>query len=105
MRASCVVLAAAMFSAAFCAAVPAEPPELGEGVRIETTGGPIDIEVGHLVPVVSDWDGDGKKDLLVGQFVGGKIRFYRNVGEDSAPRFEGFTFLKAGGAEISLPAG
>jgi hypothetical protein len=80
-------------------------PELEEGVRIQENGKPIDVKVGHLVPVVVDWDQDGKKDLLVGQFLGGKIRFYRNTGSDDAPLFNGFSFLRAGEVEISLPAG
>lgn len=97
-----VTILAALFLAS---AVRAEPPELAAGVKVEAEGGPIEVQVGHLVPVVVDWDRDGKKDLLVGQFLQGKIRFYRNAGEDAAPRFEGFTYLEAGGAEISLPSG
>jgi hypothetical protein len=76
-----------------------------EGVKLEAEGKPIDAEIGHLVPCVLDWNGDGNKDLIVGQFSGGKIRLYLNQGTDSAPVFKEFTFLQAGGAEISLPAG
>ena len=68
-------------------------------------GKPIDIEVGHLVPCTLDWNGDGKKDLIVGQFAGGKIRLYLNQGTDKAPEFGDFSFLEAGGEQISLPAG
>lgn len=78
---------------------------LKDGVKLEAAGKAIDVEVGHAVPVVTDWNADGKKDLIVGQFGGGKIRLYLNQGTDSAPVFEKFTYLRAGGSEISLPSG
>jgi hypothetical protein len=96
--------AAALFAFAG-AAQAAGAPDLEAGVRIEAGGAPIDSAIGHLVPCVADWDGDGKKDLLVGQFEGGKVRFYRNTGTDAAPAFGEFEYLKAGGKDISLPAG
>jgi len=88
----------------YASAAPIER-ELGKGVKLEAAGKPIDAEVGHLVPWVADWNGDGRKDLLVGQFVGGKIALYLNEGTDAAPRFGSGRFLEAGGKEISLPAG
>jgi len=86
-------------------AATAEPPDLEEGVKLEADGTPIEVRIGHLVPVVVDWDGDGKKDLLVGQFLQGKIRLYRNVGTDAKPVFKDFEFVKARGVDISVPAG
>ncbi len=80
-------------------------PELAEGRMIEAGGEAIDIHVGHLVPCVADWNNDGKKDLLVGQFAGGMIMVYVNTGTDESPVFEGSRTLLAGGAPISLPAG
>ena len=76
-----------------------------EGVRIEANGKVIDIERGDLVPCVSDWNNDGKKDLIVGQLSDGKVRLYLNHGTDSAPVFKDFSYLKAAGEEISLPSG
>ena len=76
-----------------------------EGVRLEVDGKPIDIQIGHLVPTVTDWNGDGKKDLIFGQFRGGKIGLCLNTGTDAAPVFENLSYLRAGGTEISLPAG
>lgn len=106
MRARTVVvlvgLCLALWGYAF--AVPVER-ELGKGAKLEAAGKPIDVEVGHLVPCVADWNGDGKKDLLVGQFVGGKIALYLNEGTDKAPKLGSGRFLEAGGKEISLPAG
>lgn len=39
---------------------------------------------GHSAPVVSDWNGDGLKDLLVGGD-SGRVDLYLNVGTDDAP--------------------
>ncbi len=76
-----------------------------DGVRLEADGKAIDVDIGHLVPCVTDWNSDGKKDLIVGQFSGGKIRLYLNQGTDSQPVFKDFEYLNAGGKQISLPAG
>lgn len=80
-------------------------PALGAGTMIAVGKEPINIEVGHLVPCVADWDGDGKHDLIVGQFSGGKIRLYLNEGTNLEPVLGEFEYLSAGGKEISLPAG
>jgi hypothetical protein len=72
---------------------------------VEARGGTIDVEGGHAVPFLHDLDGDGLSDLLVGQFAGGKLRIYRNVGSRGAPRFEDFSFFRAAGAEASIPFG
>lgn len=42
--------------------------ELAAPVRIEAAGKPIDTDTGHAAPFVGDFDGDGVRDLLVGQF-------------------------------------
>ena len=79
--------------------------KLAKGVKLEVAGEPIDIEVGHLVPRACDWNNDGKKDLIVGQFRDGAIRLYLNEGTDSAPVFGEFSLLHAGGKPIRLDAG
>jgi hypothetical protein len=106
MKAKAVVVLAGLCFAlwGYASAAPIER-ELGSGVKLEAAGKPIDVQVGHLVPCVADWNGDGRKDLLVGQFVGGKIALYLNEGTDKAPKFGSGRFLEAGGKEISLPAG
>ena len=85
-------------------AAPLEP-KFKEGVKITAAGEPIDVPIGHLVPCVCDWNGDGKKDLLVGQFKSGAIRLYLNQGTDTEPVFGEFSFLQAGGRQIRLDAG
>lgn len=83
----------------------AAEPRLDTGVQLQADGKPIDVEIGHLVPAVMDWNGDGKKDLIVGQFNQGGIRLYLNEGTDAAPKFGAFTYLEAGGKPIRLDAG
>lgn len=67
--------------------------ELAPPVKIESAGKPIDVEIGHAAPFVADLTGDGIEDLLVGQFGGGKLRIYKNVGATGKPKFDGFSFL------------
>ena len=78
--------------------------QLQEGVMLKADGEVIDVVKGHLVPCVTDWNDDGKKDLITGSFSGGKILLYLNHGTDSAPELKFAGNLHAGGAEISLPA-
>ncbi len=66
---------------------------------------PISVDVCHAAPLYVDYDGDGKKELLVGQFGEGKVRIYRNEGTNKAPKFKGFAWFQAGGAVASVPAG
>lgn len=80
-------------------------PELSEGQMILDGKEPINISIGHLVPCVFDWNHDGKKDLIIGQYDKAKIRLYLNKGTDEKPEFEGFEYVKAGGKDISLESG
>jgi hypothetical protein len=79
--------------------------ELEEPKLVMDGDQPINVEVGHAAPYVYDIDGDGKKDLIVGQFGGGKVRVYLNKGTKSEPRFQGFTYLQAGGGDATVPYG
>ena len=93
-------------------------------VRLIAAGQPIDVTVGHAAPYVMDMDGDGVRDLLVGEFGKGdfpperlpeavrkrsssydegKLRVYRNVGTNAAPEFKGFEYLQADGEAASIP--
>lgn len=87
------------------AALAEQNGELKSPVRLEAGGQPIDVDVGHAAPFVDDFDGDGVKDLLVGQFGEGKLRIHKNVGTDEEPRFKEFTWFKAGGGLGQVPAG
>jgi hypothetical protein len=96
------VLAAAVLlvaSAAFGVTPRFSGPEM-----ILDAGVPIDVGY-YGAPLMFDWNHDGQKDLVCGQFTSGKIRFYPNLGPDSAPSFNGYSFLMADGFEITLPSG
>ena len=84
----------------------AETPVFDAPVAIEANGVPINVGYGgNASPFLVDWNGDGKQDLLLGQFDGGKVRFYENIGEDTAPVFGDSVFLQADGADISVSSG
>ena len=51
-------------------------------------------------PCWADIDGDGKKDLLVGQFNEGKIRVFKNLGDGKLAAGD---WLKADGKVAEVP--
>lgn len=77
---------------------------LGKPVRLEAAGEAIDTDIGHAAPYVYDFDRDGKRDLLVGQFGEGKLRIYRNVGSNEKPGFAKVEWFMAGGEVGTVPA-
>jgi hypothetical protein len=83
-----------------------EPPIFEDPVYIEANGSPINVGTGgNASPFMIDWDGDGRQDLLLGQFMGGKVRFYTNTGTHFNPTFGNFVYLQADGSDISLSYG
>ena len=84
----------------------AETPAFDPPIPIQANG--VNINVGYggnASPFITDWDGDGKQDLLLGQYDGGRIRFYANTGTHYDPTFGNFTYLQADGSVISLSYG
>jgi hypothetical protein len=79
-------------------------PRFRAPARIESGGSPIDLGY-YTAPVMFDWNDDGKKDMIVGQFSYGYIAYFENVGEDSAPEFASHEYLQASGQAIQLPYG
>ena len=70
-------------------------------VRLEADGAPVRVESpGYAAPCWADIDGDGKKDLLVGQFNQGKICVYKNLGDG---RLAAGEWLQAEGAVAEVP--
>ena len=63
-----------------------------QAVRVESPG--------YAAPCWADIDGDGKKDLLVGQFSEGKIRVYKNLG---GGKLAAGAWLKADGIDAEIP--
>lgn len=77
--------------------------DLTEPVRLKSTSGYIDTEVGHAAPLVVDFDGDGKNDLLVGQFGGGVLWIYKNEGTNSEPKYAAGKKFMDGKPEGTVP--
>lgn len=57
---------------------------------------------GHCGPWFDDVDGDGKKDLLVGDF-SGHFTCYRNISHGGEPRFAKGYRLQAGSVDAKVP--
>lgn len=70
-------------------------------VQLKADGVAIRVEApGYAAPCWADMDGDGKKDLLVGQFNEGKIRVFKNLGDGKLAAGE---WLKAEGKVAEVP--
>ena len=96
-----VVLAAVAM--AFPLGLLAEAPSFDGGLVVTADGEVIDV--GTIAsPYFYDWDGDGLKDLLVGQEEEGKIRLYLNSGSPGSPEFTDFNYMQADGVAISVPS-
>lgn len=98
-----VALAGALVAIGGTAQAGEAPEGLKAPVRIEAAGKVIDSgpQWGHCGPCFHDIDGDGKRDLLVGDF-SGLFRLYRNTGADTAPRFAEGVALQAGGVDAKV---
>jgi len=85
-----------LFAPAWCCAAEFERP-----VRLKADGAAVRVESpGYAYPCWADVDGDGKKDLVVGQFMDGKIRVYRNLGDG---KLAAGTWLQAEGQDAVVP--
>jgi hypothetical protein len=82
--------------AAWCGAA-----EFHQPVRLKAGGVAIRVESpGYAAPCWVDIDGKGKKDLVVGQFRGGKMKVYKNLGNG---KFAPGVWLQAGGQAAEVP--
>jgi len=94
----CVVLASLFFQDSYYADYQTA---LSPGIYIKD--GSSDLRSPYWsVPFVYDWNGDGKKDLLVGhnhhdkdRVNYGYISFYKNTGTDAVPSFNGSAYIQS----------
>jgi hypothetical protein len=83
-------------STALCSAAEFQPP-----VRLKAGDAAVRVESpGYAAPCLADLDGDGKKELLVGQFAKGKIRVFKHMGDEN---FEPGEWLQAEGTVAEVP--
>jgi len=87
------------------AAALADLPVFSSPFFVQAGGSDLVVSGSVPDPCVVDWNGDGLKDLVIGQFSEGKVRFYQNSGTNSNPEFTSFTFLQAGGSDITMSYG
>jgi len=78
-------------------------PALQKATRVKY--GVADINVGwEAAPCLTDWNGDGKKDLLVG-CEAGTISLFLNVNSDEQPDFGPPSYVQAGGKTLVAEGG
>jgi hypothetical protein len=58
-----------------------------ESIALKAGNEDMHVPGGQAMPVVADWDGDNRWDLISGTAEGGAV-WYRNIGEDAEPKFE-----------------
>lgn len=76
--------------------------EFAAGETLQADGADLVVPSLRASPHVLDFDGDGRRDLLLGN-TEGQILFYPNVGTDAEPSFAGYTFIESDGVPIDLP--
>jgi hypothetical protein len=80
---------------------------LGPEQCVQSDG--LDIVVpGYSVPSFVYWDGDDRKDLIVGEGSGtetARVRIYLNVGTEDEPVFSGYFYAQSDGEDLTVPGG
>ncbi|MEX0714079.1 MAG: hypothetical protein WD278_17200 [Pirellulales bacterium] len=81
-------------------------PDLSPPVRLQADGEPINIgklsNIAHAGPWIADVDGDGDRDLLVGDFPG-YFWLFENKGTEEKPVYTSKGKLQAGGEDAKTP--
>lgn len=86
--------------AALAQGAPQDPP-FTPPARLKAGDKLVQVEApGYAAPCWHDVDGDGNKDLIVGQFADGKMKVYRGLGGGQLAAGE---WLRAGGEIAEVP--
>lgn len=80
-------------------------PKFAAGCRLRNDEGEIRFHIQMIVPVVSDFDGDGRPDLIVGD-EDGRVAWVRNTGEvrDGMPQFESPLYFRQQAGPVKFGA-
>ena len=84
-----------------CGAASGGAAEFDKPVMLKADGRAIRVEMpGYACPAWADADGDGKADLVVGQFRDGKMQVFKHLG---GAKFGAGSWLKAGDKPAEVP--
>jgi hypothetical protein len=101
----CVVaLLTLLLAGGLSSAAHAQQIQFRPGTLLQASGTTLRVS-SYAIPCVADWNGDGRKDLLVGYQTASKVALYLNTGTDANPVFTTSVSLQAGAADICLPSG
>ncbi|MHC4941658.1 MAG: hypothetical protein ACYTG7_01420 [Planctomycetota bacterium] len=79
-------------------------PGIEPALKLESGGSVIKLSYDTNATVV-DWNNDGLKDLLVGEFTQGYITLYVNQGTDINPVFNSGAKVQSNGSPITVTYG
>lgn len=80
-------------------------PELAAPEHVLASGEPIDVKrTGHSAPFFGDIDGDGLKDLIVGEYFEGRVRVFKNQGTPGNPQFSNFEWISTESGNAKVPS-
>ena len=81
--------------------------ELAKPYQLMAGEQPLDIGgIGYAAPFIGDFNMDGRRDLLVGQFREGKMRIFLNEGTNEEPKFsENYVWFQEGAETGRVPTG
>lgn len=94
-----------MLIAVLAASVLAQIPTYEDYWYVYADGARIDLPIGHASPLVTDWDSDGDKDLILGRFQSGNLMMYENTNNNDSPILAYTGLMQANGSNIVLPSG
>ncbi len=74
--------------------------------QVMADGKPVDTErSAHAAPYFADFYGNGLPDMIVGEFYGGRMWVYKNIGTPGQPKFGKREPIVASGEQACIEAG
>lgn len=104
MKSLGIISAAGAFLLLFAALLWAQEPTIQPGFKVKDGASLLKVYY-DAIPTLADWNNDGAKDMLVGQYTSGHIYLYLNLGTDLNPLFNGGVQVKSNGSPINVSYG